>query len=95
MSVNEANWINFYQNQLPPMAQDTFHTPSIANVWENLEAEITLGELDAVLCKLKNGKAPRPDGISNEFIEHLGLDSRQEMLTLFNDWLTEERVPPH
>jgi hypothetical protein len=93
MNVSEADWINFYNNQLPPRAQDTFRTPTLANVCELLEAEITMGELDAVLCKLKNGKAPGPDGISNEFIKHLGQNSKQDMLTLFNDCLTEERVP--
>jgi hypothetical protein len=41
-------------------------------------------ELNEAIKKLKNKKAPRPDGIHLEFLKHLGKYSKESLLHLCN-----------
>lgn len=58
-------------------------------VTEDLEiytGEITIGELEMVIKKLKRRKAPGPDNIQTEFIKELDDTNKLHLLTKLNEW---------
>ena len=50
---------------------------------------LTLQELEEALKKMKQEKAPGPDGITNEMLKHLGSAAKRILLRIYNQsWLT-------
>lgn len=58
------------------------------------ESEITLGEVDWAIRKLKRSKAPGPDHTPMEFYKELQEDNKQMLLELVNTWWNNEHTPP-
>ena len=57
------------------------------------EAPIRKEELDAVIKKLKKGKAPGPDGITTDALKDLTLINRVALLKLLNTWWEAGEFP--
>ena len=58
-----------------------------------MKLPITLQELNTALNKLKIKKAPGPDGISNEMLQHLGNTASKKLLEIYNYSRTKGEVP--
>ena len=54
---------------------------------------LTMKELNDALGRLKQKKAPGPDGITNEMLRHLGPEAKKTMLAIFNDSWKSGLVP--
>ena len=52
-----------------------------------------LDELEAAIKVLKSKKSPRPDGISNEMLKHLGDTSKKTLLKVINESWRTSTVP--
>ena len=50
-------------------------------------------EIKAVIKKLKNGKAPGPDGVPMEYFKALDEEVLTEILTFMNVWLKKGTIP--
>ncbi|XP_015124165.1 uncharacterized protein LOC107046156 [Diachasma alloeum] len=85
-------WNSFYRNIYPPRSL-TFDLPSRTDIQE-LDREISLTELETAIKHLKNAKAPGLDGITNEALKALTPEWTSCLLTLFNNILCAEEVPP-
>lgn len=81
----------FYTNVYPPRQLD--ETIYEAQFIPELDAPITFPELFKILHNCKNGKAPGPDQVSNEFFKCFRSNWCGYLLNLFNAVLEHERVP--
>ena len=54
---------------------------------------LTLRELEEVLKKMKQKKAPGPDGITNEMLKHLGPGAKSTLLRIYNQSWSTGTVP--
>ena len=54
---------------------------------------LTLSELEDAIKKLKQKKAPGPDGVTNEMLKHLGPGAKRILLSVFNQSWHSGRVP--
>ena len=56
---------------------------------------LTLRELEEALKKMKQKKAPGPDGITNEMLKHLGPGAKRTLLHIYNQsWSTGTSTYP-
>ena len=60
---------------------------------QDLDGSLTPDELQQALTSLKNGKAPRVDGIPAEVLEHSGTALRNELLWLYRRCWEDGAVP--
>ena len=72
--------------------------PRKSDYWEETPKTITgeaftPRELNAAIKKVKNGKAPGPDGIPPEAIKEMGICQPDFLLTIFNRLLQAEKFP--
>uniref|UniRef100_A0A0B7BV32 Reverse transcriptase domain-containing protein n=1 Tax=Arion vulgaris TaxID=1028688 RepID=A0A0B7BV32_9EUPU len=58
-----------------------------------MTAMFTLQELEDQIKKLKEKKAPGADGITNEFLKHLGPLGKRFLLSIFNQCWKTGQVP--
>ena len=67
--------------------------PNISNqtIYFN-ENEITIEELNAVLKKSKNKKAPGPDNLPMDYLKMLDEENRKELLKTFNSWFNKRHI---
>ena len=56
-------------------------------------SDFTQEELEKALKSCKSGKAPGPDRIHNDFLQHLGPSSKAAILHFFNNCLSRIHVP--
>ena len=63
--------------------------------WLHLEInkEFTMVEMNKVLRSMKAGKAPGPDNITYEIIQHAGTNLKNNILKMVNYFLTKEDIP--
>ena len=54
---------------------------------------LTLQELEEALKKMKQKKAPGPDGITNEMLKHLGPGAKRTLLRIYNQSWSTGTVP--
>ena len=54
---------------------------------------LTLRELEEVLKKMKEKKAPGPDGITNEMLKHLSPGAKRTLLRIYNQSWSTGTVP--
>ena len=54
---------------------------------------LTLRELEEALKKVKQKKAPGPDGITNEMLKHLGPGAKRTLLCIYNQSWSTGTVP--
>ena len=54
---------------------------------------LTLWELEEALKKIKQKKAPGPDGITNEMLKHLGPGAKRTLLRIYNQSWSTGTVP--
>ena len=54
---------------------------------------LTLRELEEALKKMKQKKAPGPDGITNEMLKHLGPGTKRTLLRIYNQSWSTGTVP--
>ena len=54
---------------------------------------LTLRELEEALKKMKQKKAPGPDGITNEMLKHLGPGAKRTLLRIYNQSWSTGTVP--
>ena len=63
--------------------------PAEAEPHPCMTESLSLRELEEALRKLKQKKAPGPDGITNEMLKHLGPGTKRLLLSIFNQsWFT-------
>ena len=60
---------------------------------ECMTASFSMQELNRAILKLKNKKAPGPDGITNEMIKHLSSYAKEYLLEIFNQSWTSGIYP--
>ena len=54
---------------------------------------LTLRELEEALKKIKQKKAPGPDGIKNEMLKHLGPGAKRFLLRIYSESWSTGTVP--
>ena len=65
----------------------------VGNTNEDLDREITMGELDAAIKGLKGNKAAGMDYVLNEFIVNSSTEVKYVIILLFNSILSLEHFP--
>ena len=103
--VKKFNQKPFQANPIPTQTWssyllDLFATPDFAppkiildQADPILDCEISMEELNTILDKCKNNKALGVDGVSYEFYKNLPNNLRSLLLNLFNEILSQEKVP--
>lgn len=89
--IENRKWVEFYNNTLPIRELDNtlYFGPDI----EYFARPFSLYELDYVIKKVKNGKAPGPDKVTNEFFKNISKESKETLLSSFNHILENENPP--
>ena len=54
---------------------------------------MTLRELEGALKRIKQKKAPEPDGITNEMLKHLDPGAKRTLLRIYNQSWSTGTVP--
>ena len=80
LDQSPLNWVTQYIRRL----NDTTK--------EKLEEDINLLEIERVLFKMKNNKAPGPDGYSYDFFKIFWEDIKILMLNTFKEYLVTQRL---
>ncbi|CAG9829791.1 unnamed protein product [Diabrotica balteata] len=73
--------------------EETVHEEEANEVDIEISKEPTLEELDEVIQRSKNGKAPGKDGINMELIKYGGRELRGKILALLKNIWKEEKMP--
>ncbi|XP_015117953.1 uncharacterized protein LOC107041745 [Diachasma alloeum] len=89
--LSKETWEEFYSNVYPPRVQCCMSPEDARH--PNLDAYLSMRELESALKSLKNNKAPGPDLIPNEFWKALPPVGREYLLSLFNGILELGTVP--
>ena len=83
--IAPKTWIDYYEkllNDTRPSTPDT--STNIPTFQPFLDRKITIEELHSALRKLKNNKAPGPDGILGEYLKCFGDKYENTLLKLIN-----------
>ena len=76
-----------------PLYWVTQHIQRITdNIKNKLEEEITIAEIEEVLFKMKNNKAPGPDGYRYEFFKIFWEEMKLLMINAFKEYLNKQSV---
>lgn len=89
--INMETWTTFLER----MYKKDVHLELCLEETTNalLDQQISLSELETVLQKSKAGKAPGPDGLSNEFYKYATEETKNRILKMYNRILEEETIP--
>ncbi|BES91195.1 Reverse transcriptase (RNA-dependent DNA polymerase) [Nesidiocoris tenuis] len=85
-------WEAFYKGIYKPKPPGSVW-PTTLQLVTGLDEVITLQELEKVLCRIKNGKAPGEDAIPNDVLKILPKNWKQYLVDLFNHILAAGEVP--
>lgn len=90
--INENKWKRYYQRILPNRRSSV--KPMYIDAGQPMQTQwITIAEVKAAIRRLSNRKAPGPDGIRNEFLKNLPVESEQELTDIYNRILQTESPP--
>ncbi|XP_015124376.1 uncharacterized protein LOC107046296 [Diachasma alloeum] len=89
--VSREKWEEFYRNMYPPRARCSLLLMDVRH--QELDAVISLAELESALKTSKNNTAPGPDLVSSEFWKALPDAGKMEVLSLLNEVFEREVVP--
>lgn len=91
IEVNLLEWQRFFASVYPPRFLDQNEFISVLDPHTDLD--ISLEELKKAIRKMKIGKSPGKDQISNAFFKHLPENWLLYLLTMFNRIMHNEKTP--
>ena len=90
-SISKSEWESYFSRLYKNQAASTSEEPSPPNIHQNVQSvnssdipDITTLEIKEAINKLKAGKAPGPDGITNEVLKALPDNWIHCLMHLFN-----------
>jgi hypothetical protein len=87
-------WVNHFRDLLNPcLPRSTIMFAEPLNRDDLLDSVFTLEDLNLVLSKVKNNKAPGTDGIPFEFFKRLPQNALLTLLNLFNNIFCNHDIP--
>lgn len=89
--IPPQKWLNYLNSVFPAKDNSTQNFYDARHPF--LDSDITMEEVTSSIEVCKNGKAPGPDGIPNEFYKNLTPARIHYLQNLFNTILREEKLP--
>ena len=92
--INQNEWERYFQ-QLYQTTDSSEEHNELENDEDNPSNAVDITEevVKKTLVKLKNRKAPGPDGIFNEFLKYGGDNLNKQLTILINKIIKEGRIP--
>ena len=89
--LQPEDWETFYSRLLPP--KTSYQSLYLNTTDSRLDATFTVEEIKAAIKRLKNGKSPGIDGVTNEALKSLPLSWTEFLSNFYNRILEVKRVP--